>query len=172
MTGATATDRRSPTQREGRAAAEAWVREFAEGWRAPAGPDAFADHFDRVIDPGIRLIQPQIPTLVGRDAFRHRFVRPLFRLIPDLHGEVEGYAVGDDVAYIELRLAGTLGGRPLAWRVCDRVSLRDGRAIERRTYMDPSPLLLAVLTRPRAWPRFLRARGGEFIHRLKRRQGR
>jgi hypothetical protein len=166
------TDAPTPQDTEGTAAAEAWVHEFAEGWRAPAGADAFADHFDRVIDPAIRLIQPQIPTLVGKDAFRHRFVRPLFTLIPDLRGEVERYSVGDNVAYIELTLRGTLGGHPIAWRVCDRVLLRDGLAIERESYMDPSPLLLAVLTRPRAWPRLLRARGTELFHRLKRRKGR
>jgi ketosteroid isomerase-like protein len=168
----TLTGRRAAQDTEGRTAAAAWVREFAEGWRAPTGPDAFADHFDRVLDPDIRLIQPQIPTLVGKDAFRHRFVRPLFTLIPDLRGEVERYAVGDNVAYIELTLRGTLGGRPIAWRVCDRVLLRDGLAIERESYMDPSPLLLAGLTRPRAWPRLLRARGTELFHRLKRRKGR
>jgi hypothetical protein len=158
--------------RDGRAAAEAWVREFAEGWRAPASPDAFADHFDRVMDPGIRLIQPQIPPLVGKDAFRNRFVRPLFTFIPDLRGEVERYTVGEDVAYIELLLRGTLGGRPFVWRVCDRILLRDGLAIERKTFADPSPLLVALLTRPRAWPRFLRSRGVELLHRLKRRQRR
>ena len=151
-----------------RAAAEAWVQAFIEGWRSPAGPEAFADHFEAVLDPDVRLIQPQIPTLVGRQAFRERFVRPLFELIPDLHADVERWATGEDVAYIELTLKGTLGGRPVSWRTCDRVSLRDGVAVEREAYMDPLPLLRAVATRPRAWPAFARMQAREIFHRMRR----
>jgi hypothetical protein len=100
-------------------AARAWVAAFAEGWQAPISADTFADHFQPWFDPRIRLLQPQLPTLVGHHAFRERFARPLFALIPDLHGQVERSAVGDDCAYVELTLRGTLGGRPVAWRVCD-----------------------------------------------------
>jgi ketosteroid isomerase-like protein len=142
----------------GRQAARAWVLAFAEGWLAPASADAFADHFQPWFDPHIRLIQPQLPTLVGHHAFRERFARPLFALIPDLDGQVERFAVGADCAYIELTLRGTLGGRPIAWRVCDRATLRDGLVVERESYFDPTPLLRALLTRPRAWPALIRAR--------------
>jgi hypothetical protein len=154
----------------GHAAAEAWVAEFAAAWRAPGTPDAFADRFEPIIHPDIRLVQPQMPTLVGKRAFRHGFVYPLFAFIPDLHGEVERYAVGDGVAYIELTLRGTLGGRPISWRGVDRVTLSDGLAVERVHYTDPLPFVRAVLTRPKAWPRFLSARGRTLVHRLKRRQ--
>jgi hypothetical protein len=71
-----------------------------------------ADHFQPWFDPHIRLLQPQLPTLVGHQAFRERFARPLFALIPDLDGQVERSAIGDDCAYV-----------------------------------DPTPLLRAVLTR-------------------------
>lgn len=145
----------------------AWVAEFVEGWSRPRGPDAFADHFCRVIDPEIRLVQPQIPTVVGHREFRERFARPLFALIPDIRGEVERWAGDGDVAFIELRLHGTLGGRPVSWRVVDRVTLRDGLAVERVSYFDPAPLLVAVLTRPRAWPRFVRARARELAGRMR-----
>src|ERR671911_1356914 len=110
----------------GTGAARAWVAAFAEGWLAPAGADAFADHFQRWFDPDIRLLQPQLPMLVGHHAFRERFARPLFALIPDLHGQVERSAVDADCAYVELTLRGTLGGRPVAWRVCDRTTLHTG----------------------------------------------
>ena len=139
----------------------AWVAEFVEGWRAPAGPDELADHFARVVSPDVRLIQPQIPTLIGPRALRERFARPLFALLPDLRAEVERWAGGEDFALIELTLSGTLGGRPVAWRVVDRVTIRDGVAVERESYLDPLPLLRAVLTRPRAWPRFLAMRLAE-----------
>ncbi len=124
----------------GTEAAQAWVLAFAEGWLAPASADAFADHFQPWFDPQIRLIQPQLPTLVGQQAFRERL------------------AIGADCAYIELTLRGTLGGRPIAWRVCDRATLREGLVVERESYFDPTPLLRAILTRPRAWPELARAR--------------
>jgi ketosteroid isomerase-like protein len=138
-------------------AAQAWVLAFAEGWLAPASADTFADHFQPWFDPHIRLLQPLLPTLVGHQAFRERFARPLFALIPDLDGQVERFAIGADGAYIELTLRGTLGGRPIAWRVCDRATLRDGLVVERASYFDPTPLLRAILTRPRVWPALARA---------------
>jgi ketosteroid isomerase-like protein len=125
-----------------------------------------------MLAPEIRLIQPQLPTLVGHQAFREQFVEPLFGLIPDLHGEVERWASRGDTLYIELTLRGTLGRRPLSWRVCDRITLRDGRAVERESYFDPSPLLAAVLRTPRAWPRFLRLRTSVFAANLTRRRHR
>jgi hypothetical protein len=39
---------------------------------------------------------------------------------------------------------------------CDRIKLRDGKAIERFAYLDQAPLIKAVARSPRAWPRFLR----------------
>jgi ketosteroid isomerase-like protein len=144
--------------RPGREAAQAWVLAFAEGWLAPASADAFAAHFQPWFDPQVQLRQPLLPTLVGHQAFQERFARPLFALIPDLDGQVERFAIGGDCVYIELTLRGTLGGRPVAWRVCDRATLRDGLVVERRSYFDPTPLLWAILTRPRAWPALARAR--------------
>lgn len=136
--------------------ARAFVDAFAEGWRAPAGPDAFADHFEPWLDPGIRLIQPGTPPLKGHAAFREGFVRPLFTLIQDLHGSVEGWAASGDTLYIEVMLKGTVGGRPVTMHSCDRVTLRDGIAIERIAYMDPTPLLAAIARAPRAWPQAIR----------------
>lgn len=138
--------------------AEAWLEGFVEGWRAPAGPEAFAAHFREMLAPDVRLIQPQLPTITGRRGFEEEFVRPLFALIPDVRGEVERWAARGETLYIELTLRGTLGGRPISWRVCDRVSLRDGVAIERESYCDPGPLLAAVIRTPRAWAPFLRLR--------------
>ncbi len=149
-------------------AALAWVRAFAEGWRAPATAEAFANHFEPWFDPHIRLIQPQLPTLVGHQAFRERFARPLFALIPDLAGQVERFAIATDCAYVELTLRGTLGGRPISWRVCDRATLREGFVVERESYFDPTPLLRTILTRPRAWPALSRAWQRSRLHRTAR----
>jgi SnoaL-like domain len=149
------------TERAPSAAAAAWVEAFAEGWRAPRDADSFVDHFLPWLAPEIRLVQPQMPVLVGHEAFRRGFARPLFDLIPDLHGEVVDWAAHGDRVYIELVLRGTVGGpggRPVTLHTVDRVSLgADGRATERVAHMDPSPLAAAVATAPRAWPAFVRA---------------
>jgi ketosteroid isomerase-like protein len=136
--------------------AEAFVEAFTDGWRAPIDADHFAEHFEPLLDPNVRLIQPGAPTTTGREAFRERFARPLFDLIPDLHGTVEGWAVREDTVYIELRLEGTVGRRPVMIRTCDRITLRDGRVVERLAHLDPTPLLAAVALTLRAWPRAIR----------------
>jgi ketosteroid isomerase-like protein len=149
-----------------------WVAHFTEGWRAPRGPEAFAAHFRSHLAPDIRLIQPQLPTLVGHRAFEERFVAPLFALIPDVRAEVQRWAARGDTVFIELTLHGTLGGRPVSWRVTDRVTLRDGVAIERESYFDPAPLIAAVARTPRAWPAFLRLQASNLANRLRERSTR
>ena len=103
------------------------------------------------------MVQPSLRPVVGKRAFREEFARPLFDLIPDLHGTVESWAVRGDRIYIELRLEGTVGGRRFVTRTCDRITLSDGKAIERVAYLDPTPLVKAVARSPRAWPKFLRS---------------
>jgi ketosteroid isomerase-like protein len=102
------------------------------------------------------MIQPNFRPTVGRKAFREQFARPLFTLVPDLHGTVENWAASGDLVYIELRLEGTIGKRRFTLRTCDRIKLRDGKATERVAYLDPGPLLKAVAASPRSWPRFVR----------------
>jgi SnoaL-like protein len=148
-------------------AAEQWVRGFEEGWRAPTDPDSFADHFATILDPEIRLIQPIVPTTVGIEAFREVFVRPLFELIPDIHGSVRRWSADGDVILIEIDLAGTLAGRPVKFSSVDRVTLRNGLAIERKAFSDPSPVLAAVARNPRAWPRFVRSQWPVFRQSLR-----
>ena len=143
------------TSTEQRDAAEAWVQMFAEGWANPMDTDTFCDHFDPWFQPDVRMIQPSVAPTVGKLAFREQFARPLFELVPDLHGTVENWAASGDVIYIELRLEGTLGGRPFALNTCDRIRLRDGKATERVAYLDPTPMLKAVARSPRSWPKFL-----------------
>jgi ketosteroid isomerase-like protein len=144
------------TSTEKRDAAEAWVAMFTQGWANPVDTDAFCDHFDPWFQPDVRMIQPSVPPTVGKPAFREQFARPLFELVPDLHGTVEDWATSGDVVYIELRLDGTIGGRPFTMHTCDRIKLRDGKAAERVAYLDPAPLLKAVARSPRSWPKFLR----------------
>ena len=136
-------------------AAERWVEAFTEGWRAPASLDAFAEHFERWFTDDVRMIQPQLPVMVGKAAFREGF-RPAFELIPDLHATVSNSAARGDTVFIEFTLEGTIGGRPVRVPAVDRFTLRDGLVSERVAHFDPTPMLLAVAASPRAWPRFAR----------------
>ncbi len=138
------------------ATVEPWVEMFAEGWADPVDADSFCDHFDPHLHPEVRMIQPSMRPIVGRHGFREEFARPLFDLVPDLHGTVENWAADGDIAYIELRLEGTVGRTPFTMHTCDRITLRDGMAIERVAYLDAAPLLKAVALSPGAWPKFLK----------------
>ena len=89
-------------------------------------------------------MQPRTPVVEGIDDFREKFARPTFALMPDLHGTVRDWAANGDVIFIEIDLAGTIEGRPVAWTSYDKVTLRDGVAIERVANFDPAPLLEAV----------------------------
>jgi hypothetical protein len=151
---------------------EQWVEAFVEGWREPNGGEAKARYFERILHPRVRMIQPQMPDLVGHAEFRSGFIAPLFALMPDLHGVVERWAIRGDTALIEITIKGTLGGRPAGMRAVDRVTIRDGLAVERESYGDPLPLVLTGLRRPRAWPRLLRFQAAVLRHRIKTRRKR
>jgi hypothetical protein len=135
--------------------ARRFVAEFAKGWDQPDF-NRFITHFRRWFDADVRLCQPLAPDGVGHKALIEQF-RRLFVLIPDLSGAVRRWAARDDDVFIELELSGTLGRKPISWTACDRIVLRDGIAVERRSYFDPTPLVLAALRRPSAWPRLLRS---------------
>jgi ketosteroid isomerase-like protein len=137
-------------------AATAWVEMFTEGWANPIDTDTFCDHFEPWFHDEVRMIQPSVRPTVGKRAFREQFARPLFELVPDLHGTVENWAADGNTVYIELRLEGTVGGRGFQMHTCDRIKLRDGKATERFAYLDPAPLIKAVLRSPRSWPSFVR----------------
>ena len=145
--------------------AEDWVAGFAAGWAEPTDADSFADHFEPMMAEDITLIQPQLPTTVGKRAFREEFARPLFALLSDVRGTVESWATSGDLAYIELSIRGRLGSRPVELRTLDKVTLRDGLAVERVAYTDPLSLLGAVALAPRAWPRFARIQIGRLFNR-------
>ena len=135
--------------------ARRFVAEFARGWQQPDF-DRFIAHFRQWFDADVHLSQPLVPDGVGHRALTEQF-RRLFVLIPDLSGVVRRWAARGDEVFIELELTGTLGRRPISWTACDRVALRDGIAVERRSYFDPTPLVFAIFRRPSAWPRFLRS---------------
>ena len=135
--------------------AAAFAERFAAGWAAGGPADRFVDHFAPLCAPDLLLIQPLSPPLRGIEGLRS-MARQLFEAMPDLRGEVLRWGPTHDGLIIELTLRGTLGRRPLEWTVADRIVLRDGLMVERRSYFDPTPLLPAMMRSPRASLRTLR----------------
>jgi hypothetical protein len=129
-----------------------WVDAFARAWRAPADGDSLAEQFRPWLRPDYRFRQPLTRgSGVGLAQFRRRFARPLLRMITDVHGTVESWAAREDTVFIELTIDGRVGRRPIRLRACDRVRLADGLATDRHTYVDPLPLIAAVVRTPRLW---------------------
>jgi ketosteroid isomerase-like protein len=125
----------------------AFVEQFARGWAG--GRDGFLDHFlPALVDEDVVLAQPLMPAARGHDGFRAMF-EALFAALPDLRGDVRGWTATDDGVEIELALHGTLDGLPVRFVTRDRITLCDGRILARRAQLDPRPLLLAALRRPR-----------------------
>ena len=136
---------------------EAFVEAFDANWRQGGPARAFVERFTPLLDPQVRLVQPQVPTLVGLEAFERGFAEPLFELMPDARGAVRKWAGSGDLVYVEVDVGGCIGGRKVVLHSCDRLTLRDGRLAERVAFLDPSPLVKAVGLSPRAWPTFLRS---------------
>ncbi len=134
-----------------------FVEAFAEGWRAPADADTLTDFFEPWLHPDYRFTQPLIHSSgAGPAAFRETFARPLFQVFSEMRGTVESWAHRGDEVFIALRLEVRIGRRRATLRVCDRLTLVDGRAAERFTYADMLPLLPAIARTPRLWGRVLR----------------
>ena len=121
--------------------AEELVAFFQEGWSAGAtDPERFFAHFGGRLTPDCLMTQPLAAPARGPEGLRQLFT-PLFEAVPDLRVDVIRWGATEDGALIEIRLHGTLGGRPLAWTAVDRLVLRDGLIAERHSYFDPLPLV-------------------------------
>lgn len=124
---------------------------FAEAWSAPT-PERLAS----LLTDDVVLAQPLFPTSYGKVEAEESFAR-IFELIPDLHAIVTRHWGDDEIVTIAFELVGTLGGREIRWPLIDIFELRDGLGVRRDSYFDPAALVLAVLTRPRAWLPYLRS---------------
>ena len=132
---------------------DAFLERWADVWRQPT-PERIND----LLAPDVRLVQPLDGELHGLEETLGMW-RRLFRTIPDLRAQVLTSATSDRYVWIELRMYGTLEGKPVEWFVANRVELAsDGRVSERIAYFDPLQLFGALLRNPRGLVRFLRVR--------------
>ena len=136
------------------------VAAFAAGWQAPH-PHAWDD----LLAADVELVQPLLLGGRGRERWQGEVAR-LLAFLPDLVGEVRGWAAGGDTLFVELECHGTAGGRPLSFRVVDRLTVgQDGRVTRRESFFDPVPLVTAILARPAAWLPWWRSGLGPLIGR-------
>jgi hypothetical protein len=135
------------------AAAADFATRFAEYWRAPT-----PQGLDAVLAKEVRLVAPMTPTIHTLAEGQRAFAE-LFELISDMTAEVHRWGTTADGLLIEFTISGIAGGKPILWPAVDRFVLgEDGLATERVSYFDSGPIALAVASRPRAWPGFLRSR--------------
>nr|WP_296770869.1 nuclear transport factor 2 family protein [Rhodococcus sp. (in: high G+C Gram-positive bacteria)] len=130
---------------------EHWIELFAEAFEA--GNFASVARLAELTHPRYRAVQPQNPDAVGPEGMLNFFAR-VYALMPDLRGEIVEAHTYDNGVYIEVRLVGTIAGRPLSWISCDRFWFDDGLVKGRVSFYDPTSLAVAVATRPRAWGRW------------------
>lgn len=132
--------------------AAAFVDSFEAFW---AHPEPVKLH--ELLWPDVHLVQPLVPEMHSCDEYVEQ-LRQLLSVCPDLAGELRRWDRTDDGVVIEHTLGGTIKGKRFELRVFDRIVLRDGKVVERVAYFDPSPLLVAIATRPQAWLPYLRTK--------------
>jgi limonene-1,2-epoxide hydrolase len=134
---------------------ELFVDRFAEGWLLPK-PGEFLDHFRPLMHPAVTLTQPLFPEAHGIEGLNTLFTR-MFSLLPDLTVTVQRAITDDRTAVIESAVTTRVGRKTLHFDVCDRFTIEDGLVIQRQSYFDPTPLLLATVRSPTVWPRVARS---------------
>lgn len=136
------------------------VEQFAAGWRNPN-----TRAWDGLLAADVELTQPLLRDGRGL-AVWHGEVARLLAFIPDLRGEVLGWAGRGDTLFIDLQLRGSAGGRPVCFRAVDRLTIgEDGTVVRRESFFDPLPLSATLARRPRAWLRWWRSGLGPMMWR-------
>ena len=130
------------------------ARRFAETWANPN-----IDRFMALLHHDVHLTQPLSPPIVGKPAARREF-ELMFRLFPDLRGEVDHWAADGDHLMIAWRLRTTIGRDLYEWRIADHLRVEDGLIIERDALYDSIALMTKILrSGPSAWVKSMKLLG-------------
>jgi hypothetical protein len=131
----------------------AFVSRFAEVWAEPT-----VDGLVALAHPDATFSQPLAPTAHGHAELAN-MLDELLATIPDLRGELVTWAeVDEHTLFVEIRLSGTFGRRPVEWVSVDKIVLRDGLIESRTAHFDGVHLLGVLAKSPRGWPSWLRAK--------------
>ena len=129
-----------------------WVARFGRIWE---GGRERLDDFMTLFGEHVKLSAPGLRTTEGHEACRAAFAKT-FEVMPDLTARVDRWASAQDVLFIEMTFAATIGGRRIEWSGVDRFLFRDGAACERHAYFNPMKVRRAFLSGPRGWRQLLR----------------
>lgn len=131
----------------------AFVRRFADAWAAPT-----VDALVALTHPDATFVQPLHSIARGHDGLTN-VLDELLSTVPDLRGEVVSWAAADDeTVFVEVRLTGTFGRKPIEWVTVDKIVLRDDLIVSRTANFDGLCLLGTLARRPRGWPAWVRAK--------------
>jgi ketosteroid isomerase-like protein len=128
------------------AEATEFIERFKAGWRRRER-EAFAD----VLDDDVDAFFPGMPQPGGK-AEALDWLDKALATFPDLELEVQRWARTGDSVLIEWQATATVGSERLTWGGCDRFTLRGGRGIEERVYIDTAPLTEALARAGAATP--------------------
>ncbi|HZH02657.1 MAG TPA: nuclear transport factor 2 family protein, partial [Myxococcaceae bacterium] len=131
-----------------------WVAAFQERW---ADAKVKLDRFMDILSPEIRLAAPGLRPTLGREAGYRAFAKT-FIALPDIKGHVKRWSASEDVLFIEMTFTATVGKRLVAWEDVDRFLFKDGVAVERLAFFDPTPIRRAYLSGPAGWLQLMRMR--------------
>lgn len=124
-----------------------WVDTFTQLWRE--GRSRLPD-FMSLLSPEIKLVAPGLRSTRGWVEGELAFKRT-FDVLPDLTAQVDRWSATGDVLFIEMTFSATIGGNKVTWRNVDRFVFRDGIAVERVAFFNPSPVRAAFLRSPAGW---------------------
>ncbi len=130
------------------------ARKFTDTWARPN-----IDRFMELLHNDVRLTQPLTPPIIGKAAARREF-ELMFRLFPDLYGEVDHWAADGDYLMVAWRLHATIGHDLYEWRIADHLRVQDGLIIERDALYDSIALMNRILRAgPSAWLKSMKLLG-------------
>jgi predicted SnoaL-like aldol condensation-catalyzing enzyme len=136
---------------------EDWVALFTELWQ---GGSTRCGDFMSIMSPDIKLIAPGLKSTRGTKACLQAFQRT-FSVLPDLTAEIHRWSANGDTLFIEMTFSASVGGKTVTWSNVDRFIFRDGMAVERVAYFNPTKVRKAFLRSPRGWLQLLqRIRSG------------
>jgi limonene-1,2-epoxide hydrolase len=124
-----------------------WVDAFVERWAAAK------DNLDRFMDilgHDVVLRAPGLKTTRGREA-GYRAFAGTFAALPDITGKILRWSASGEVLFIEMAFTATIGGKLMTWSDVDRFVFRDGIAVERTAFFDPTRIRRAYLGSLLGW---------------------
>lgn len=111
-----------------------WVDAFIYVWDQPRKR---LERLLALLDENIFLKIPSSPPSRGKAEARSEFLR-IFHNMPDLRADIHHWSVRGNILFIELTFHTTIGGQDVSWNNVDRFIFRDGVAIEREAFFDPT----------------------------------